>query len=144
MVDETKDSRERELLEAYVVARTKREMLEAQSTSAYKEMETAKNKLVDYLQDMNKKSTGSYADLGSVLITEPMPSVKVPEEKKAEQMIYVRNIGAGACIKEQIHHATFSSLIRERLDKGESIPEFVEITYISQVKYSKPKATSAE
>ena len=139
MEEQSMDTRERELLKNYVDARQKEELLRAETTAAYKGMEAAKNQLVEYLQDMNKKSTGNYADLGSVLITEPIASVSVPEEKRADQFIFLKEIGAAAVIKETVHHATFASLIRERLENGEPIPEFVKIAYVPQVKYSKPK-----
>ena len=131
-------SREKELLQNYVTARQKEENLRAQVSAAYKELESAKNSLVDYLNDAGKKSTGKYDDLGSVLITDPIPSFKVPDDKKDSVPIWVKEIGAGSVIKETIHHATLSSLFRERMDKNESIPEYVEIFYVPQVKYSKP------
>ncbi len=134
-----KETKERELLQAYVGLRNKKERLEAESSATGKEMEAAKNKLVEYLDDMGKKSTGNYPDLGSVLITEPIAAVSVPEEHKAEQFVFLKQIGAGAVIKETVHHATFASLIRERMQSGEEIPEYVKIVYIPQVKYTKPK-----
>ncbi len=132
------DTREKQLLEAYVMARKKKDELERLSGAAGTELEKAKNELVDYLMDAGKKSTGRYDNLGSVLVTEPIPSIKIKEGFRDEQMKFVREIGAGACIKEQIHHATFASLIRERIEKGEGTPDFVEIFYIPQVKYLKP------
>lgn len=133
------ETRERELLSAYVTARNKREMLEAQSASAYKEMEAAKSAIVTYLEDQNKKSTGNYSDLGSLVITEPIASFKIPEENKDAIYPWVKEIGAQAVIKEQIHHATLQSLLRERNESGQGIPDFVTVVYVAQVKYIKPK-----
>jgi hypothetical protein len=134
------ESRERELLRAYVESRSKEEMAKATASAATKETEAAKNKLVEYLNDAGKKSTGSYPDLGSVLITDPVASISVPEEHRAEQFAFLHEIGADAVIKETVHHATFASLIKERLDTNQPVPEFVKIFYIPQVRYSKPKA----
>lgn len=134
------DTRERELLKEYVTARTDKEQFEAKASAAGKEMETAKNKLVEYLEDMGKKSTGKYDDLGSLLIKEPIATFKVQEDHKDEIPDWVKSIGAEKVIKETINFQTLQSLFRERIDKSESIPDFVEIRYVPQVAYNKPTA----
>lgn len=133
------DSRERELLTNYVNARKKEERLDAEKSAAYKEMKEAESRLITFLDDMGKKSTGTYPDLGSVLKTDPIMNAKVSEENKAKQFEYLKETGAAAVIKETVNYQTFGALIRERSEKGESIPDFVEITYVPQIKYSKPK-----
>jgi hypothetical protein len=142
MEDEVKDpnSRERELLADYVAKRNIKEQFEAQASAAGKEMETAKNKLVEFLDDMGKRSTGKYDDLGSVTITEPIATFKIPDDKKENIPSWVKEIGAGDIIKETINHMTLQSLFRERMQKNEGIPDFVEVKYIPQVKYNKPTA----
>ena len=138
--EQSANTRERELLQGYLTARQKKEKLEAESSAAGKELESAKNKLVEFLDDMGKRSTGNYPELGSVLITEPIATFKIPDDKKEEIPEWVKSVGAGAVIKETIHHSTLQSLFRERNEKGEPIPDFVQIMYIPQVKYNKPSA----
>lgn len=141
-MEEVKDpnGRERELLAAYVFKRQAKEKLEAEASASGKEMEAAKKALVEFLDDMGKKSTGNYAELGSVTITEPIAAFKVPDDKKEEIPNWVKEVGAGAIIKETINHMTLQSLFRERYEKGEDIPDFVSVTFIPQVKYNKPTA----
>lgn len=131
--------REKELLSDYVLARKKEERLSAEKSSAYKEMMKAQGELMAFLDDMEKKSTGQYTDLGMFSVTNPIATFKVPDDKKDLIYPWVHEIGAEAVIKETIHHATLQSLLRERYDKNESIPDYIEINFIPQARYTAPK-----
>ena len=135
---ETIETRERELLKAYVDARNKKDRLDSEASAAGKELDATKTTLVIFLEDMGKRSTGKYSELGSVLITEPIAAISVNEENRPSQFAFLKEIGAEAVIKQTVHHATFASIIRERLEKGEEVPGFVKIAYVPQVKYLKP------
>lgn len=133
------DTRERQLLAAYVEARNIKESWDAGAKEAGKKLMEAEREVIDYLTDAGKKSTGAYDELGSVAITDPIFTARVEEGRNAEAYEYVRRLGAGACIKETIHHATFTSLMREQAEKGTALPDFVKVFYVPQVKYNKPK-----
>lgn len=133
------DWRERAVLQAYCRARQWKEDLEALKTKAEKQLEDATNAIVNYLDDAGKKSTGKYDDLGSVTVKAPTPRPKFDEANRELMYQFIRENGGEACIKSAIHPSTFSSFVREKIENGIQIPEFIQIFYQPSVMYSKPK-----
>lgn len=138
--DTQQQTGEREILSAYVAARNEKERLEAKLSAATADMLKAQADLIKHLEDAGKKSTGKYTDLGCFLLTQPIATFKVPGERKDDVTAWVKEIGAGAVIKETIHHATLQSLFRERFEKDQPLPDYVEMSMIAQGRYTRPEA----
>ena len=132
------DTRERELMDQYVRARTKSDELNRLKSEAQEILKKAEEEIVQYLSDCNKKSTGKYEDLGLLTIVEPTPRPRFDEENKPAVFDFLRMNGGDSCIKEGIHPSTFSSFIREKIMAGVQIPEFIQVYYQPQVQYRKP------
>lgn len=132
--------REHELLEKYVTTRKNKEMLEAQSKDANKKLEDATAELVTFLQDNEKRSTGKYDDLGSLTIKEPALYISKKEGTDQDVVFeYFKANGGEGCIKQTIAPATLTSFVKEQIEKGLPVPEFINTFYKTSVLYIAPK-----
>ena len=138
MTTDAIQQRERELFEAYVTARRKKDKLSQEKSAAEIELADATNKIVTYLIENKKKSTGKYDDIGQLTVLEPTPRAKYDKENEPQVFEWVRAAGGEAIIKPTIHPATFASFIREKISAGESLPDFMEIYSQPSVRYLQP------
>lgn len=131
------DYNEKELVVAYVNARNRYEEQKAISTQAYNEMQRAVLKLVEYMEDVGTTATAKYDGIGRVSMTKPILSAKFDEEHRSELYEYLRREGLSECIKETIHASTLSSIIRQKIEQGEPLPDFIQTSYRKDVKLSR-------
>lgn len=114
----------RRLVEEYVTARSKYEQLDAARKEANELYRDAVGKLAEFMTANALKSL-KYEDLGAVTLKEPIVRPNVLKENEDKLFAYVREIGRGEVIKENIHHLTLGALIRDVLAEGKELPEFV-------------------
>lgn len=120
---------EKEMLVDYVNARKRYDELKSLASQAYTEVERATEKLLEYMEDIGTTSTAKYEGLGRVKVSKPILSVKFDEEHRKDLYDYLRREGLEDCIKESVHHATLSSIIRQKIQEGENVPEFIIPSY---------------
>lgn len=137
MENET-DSKTRELMEKYVLLRTKKDQFEAQLSPVNIDLEAVKNEIIKHLDDLNIK-TVKYEDLGAITVKAPKPRPSFEQENKPAVWEFLKKNGGADCIKEGIHAATFSSFVTELLEKGIAIPAFIDIFYQPTLTYTAPK-----
>jgi len=81
--------------------------------------------LMEVMVAKDETSTSRYEGLGHVTMRTPTLHSSVLVEKRDELFTYLRSIGRGDLIKEQVHPGTLSTFIGECFDKGILLPKFI-------------------
>lgn len=143
-VTETKD-RQRELIERYAVLRAKKSDLEARLAEINCELSGSEEnpggltaEIATFMQDSSLK-TIKFDDLGSVTLLAPTPRPKYEKENEQDVFDFVSKNGGNGLIKPTIHPSSFTSFIKELLEKGENLPEYIKVFYQPALRYLKPK-----
>lgn len=104
---------ERLLLKEYVSARTHYERLKEQTRKAKDLLDFNEEKLITFLQDVDKKDTGKHVGIGKVIMKETTHASCLVEDK--ERLIdYLRAEGRDDMIREDVHHKTLESYVRQK------------------------------
>lgn len=115
---------EKELVLEYKLAKDAVERLEDESKKAKNRFEIAEAKLVEELQSKGASKTAKYDGVGTISLMKPSVGAR---SKNEEQLFgYLKQIGRDDLIKPTVHHKTLSSFVKEMLDIGQDIPEFIE------------------
>jgi hypothetical protein len=122
--------------------------LQKDLNNAVKAVEVAKvalNKLHDYirkdvipekLENAGMKSV-TYENIGRVTITEDAYT-QVVSGKLDEALQWLSDNGHAALVKNNVHHSSLKALLKEKLKKGEDIPEDIfKVTPYSYTKINK-------
>lgn len=118
---------ERELIQTYVEKKAAYEEAKTKASNAHKEMEKVKGEIIEYMEDTGKERTASYEGLGSISLCQPTPRARVEKGKEDELFNYLTDVGRTDLIKTSIHPATLSSYVRELIEEGGEIPEYISV-----------------
>lgn len=111
---------ERKLMENFIAARGKKDKLEEELSDAEKELDTATDELISYLDSIEATKTNFYPGLGSITIKKPTPQARITDQEQLFEDL--RKIERDDLIKESVHTASLSSLIKELLTAFKPIP----------------------
>lgn len=126
---------ERDLLKEYIDARESLEELEEKTKKARERLDKAQQILVDDLQIRQASKTARYDGLGCVSLSKPIVGARALNE---EQLFdYLKQIGRDDLLRLTCHHKTLSSFVKERLEEGRDVPEFIEFWFKPSVKLTR-------
>ena len=93
--------------------------------AASKECEEYKSRLIEALTAQEKTATATYEGVGYATLVKP--AVRASYQKENEQTVfdYLKSIDRADLIKVSINDKSLSGFVRERLEKGEEIPETI-------------------
>jgi len=115
---------EKELVLEYKLAKDEVERLEEESKKAKDRFEKAQDKLVEELQTKGASQTAKYDGIGRITIMKPLVGARSKDEDVLFD--YLKQIGRDDLIKQTVHHRTLSSFVKEMLETGKEIPDFIE------------------
>ena len=126
---------ERELVLEYKLAKDDLERLEDDSKKAKARFEIAQAKLIEELQSKGASKTAKYDGVGTITLMKP--SVGAKSENEDVLFDYLKQIGRDDLIKPTVHHKTLSSFVKEMLDAGMEIPDFIEYWFKQSTRLTK-------
>lgn len=132
---------ERELLQNFIVAKTKKEQLQMQLDDAEKALAFHEGELIVYLNNRHAKKTAEYIGVGHATAAKPrITRAYYPKEYEPEMFDFVRKCQMGDIIKLQIHPSSLCSFLQKRLESLEDdIPGFVFMDSIQKLRMYKDK-----
>lgn len=126
---------ERELVLEYKLAKDNLESLEDDTKKAKSRFEIAQAKLIEELQSKGASKTAKYDGVGTITLMKP--SVGAKSENEDVLFDYLKQIGRDDLIKPTVHHKTLSSFVKEMLDAGMEIPDFIEYWFKQSTRLTK-------
>lgn len=126
---------ERELVLEYKLAKDEVEKLEDSLKTAKDRFDKAQLALVEELQSKGASQTAKYDGVGRISILKPLVGARSLNE---EQLFdYLKQIGRDDLMKLTVHHKTLSSFVKERLEEGSEIPDFIEYWFKPSTRLNK-------
>lgn len=119
------DANERDLTIRVAGLRTAKSVLADQVKTTNEELAKAEMELLELLQDQGKDATASYEGIGYITIAKPRLWASITEENKPAAFEWLKSIGLQEVIKPTVNQQTLSSLVRERIEAGEEVPEVI-------------------
>lgn len=126
---------ERELVLKYSKAKEEVEGLENNLKTAKDRFDKAQSKLVEELQSKGASQTAKYDGIGRITILKPLVGARSENEEVLFE--YLKKIGRDDLMKMSVHHKTLSSFVKEMLDAGHEIPDFIEYWFKSSTRLTK-------
>ena len=96
-----------------------------QIKTAQKEYDGVESELLELLQAQNKDSSAKYSDLGHVTICKPILYASCPKENEDKLFSYLRKENRGDLVREAVNSRSLSSYIKELIDAGNDVPDFI-------------------
>jgi len=81
--------------------------------------------LMEMMEDHDKSSTAQYEGVGKVVIRKPQLYANVLAENQDKLFGFLRDKDRQDMIKTKVSGGSLSSMVREMIGNGESIPEFI-------------------
>ena len=126
---------ERELVLEYAKAKEEVETLEEKLKTAKDRFEKAQSKLIEELQTKGASQTAKYDGVGRITILKPLVGARSINEDALFD--YLKRIGRDDLMKMSVHHKTLSSFVKEMLDGGQEIPDFIEYWFKNSTRLTK-------
>jgi len=121
----TETLNERDLVIRYRDARQKKEAAEAALREASADCDQAEAELVELLTARNATTTAKYDGIGSVTLVKPRLYASFRKEDEANLFSYLEQEGRADLIKPTVNSQSLSGFIRERVEQGQVVPEFI-------------------
>lgn len=128
---------EKELVEKYRELRATKKRLEDQLSVCNEQVDEAEKKLVDHLNDNDKKRTATYEGLGFVSLVKPALYVSCPEENKPLLFDYLKEHDASDLVKPTVHNGSLRFFIAREIEEGREVPKFINYFTKQKVKLYK-------
>ena len=126
---------EKELVLEYKLAKDEVERLSDESEKAKDRFDKAQAKLVEELQGKGASQTAKYDGIGRITILKPVVGAR--SENEDVLFDYLKQIGRDDLIKATVHHKTLSSFVKEMLETGKDIPDFIEYWFKPSTRLTK-------
>jgi len=126
---------ELELVLEYRNAKEEVDTLEDKLKLAKDRFDKAQIALVEELQSKGASQTAKYDGVGKVTMLKPLVGARSLDEEKL--FGYLKEIGRDDLMKLTVHHKSLSSFVKERLDEGSEIPEFIEYWFKPSTRLNK-------
>jgi chorismate mutase len=95
--------------------------------------DNVKRALIEYMEANAITRTAEYPGLGYAILPKPVLRASVAEENKPDLFEFLKGIGRDEAVKSTVHPSTLSSIIRERIEAGEPVPEYVKFYFQQNV-----------
>lgn len=120
---------EKELLKKYVEARMLVDSLDEQLKKAKTILEDSINDLHEDLTERGACKTAVYEGLGSYSMGDPTLYASVDKENEKDLFSFLNSQGREDLIKPSVHHRSLATFIKESIDNGVEIPQFIKTYY---------------
>jgi len=115
---------ERELVLEYKLAKDEVEELDEKLKTAKDRFDKAQAKLIEELQSKGASQTAKYDGVGRITILKPLVWARSLDEEKLFN--YLKEVGRDDLMKTTVHNATLRSYVRECIEVGKELPDFIE------------------
>lgn len=126
---------EQALIVEFKEAKEKLDSLKEKLSEAQKQFDAVEAKIVEKLQTEGKESTARYEAIGWVSLSKPRIYANCTIENQQSLFKYLRSRKRGDMIKPTVNPSSLSSFVRELLDKGRTVPEFIGYYLKTGVRY---------
>lgn len=126
---------EQELVKNFRVAKETYEDLTEQVKAAKEKMEALRDELVEELMEKGATATAKYEGIGRVNLLKPILGASSKDPDKLFE--YLKQVGREDLIKPYVHHKTLSTFVKELVDEGKDVPEFITYWRTNSVKLTK-------
>lgn len=120
---------EKELLKRYAEARMLVDSLDDQLKKAKAVLEESINDLHEDLTERGACKTAVYDGLGSYSMGDPTLYASVDKENEQDLFMFVNSQNRADLIKPSIHHRSLATFIKESMENGVTIPQFIKTYY---------------
>lgn len=114
---------ERQLVTRYSELDRKCKNIQTQLEVQKKERDEVEEELLDLLKDEGKTSSARFEGIGHVTCIKPRPQARVIQGQELVLFDALKKMGRGDLIKTSVNASSLTSLVRQRLEEGSSIPE---------------------
>jgi len=130
---------ERDLVILLRDARKKKADLETALTDANKDNEEIEMALAELLEAQDKKSTAKYEGIGFVTLKKPRLYARFDKEFEPMVFEFLKKEKREDLIKETVNSQSLSSFVKERVEVGSAIPEYIKFYLKPNVAFSGEK-----
>lgn len=116
---------ERDLVIMLRDARNRKEELELLQKEAGKANDEIEEALAELLEAQDKKSTAKYEGIGFVTLKKPRLYARFDKEFEMQVFEFLKAENRVDLIKETVNTQSLSSFVTERVEVGQTIPEFI-------------------
>lgn len=120
---------EKELLQKYAVARELVDLLDSELKKAKAELEQAINNLHEDLIERGASKTAVYEGLGSYSMGDSTLYASVDKENEQDLFSFLNSQGRADLIKPAVHHRSLATFVKESMENGVQIPQFIKTYY---------------
>lgn len=113
-----------ELLYIVIEKRKTKDETKKAAAEATEEHDVAEAQLISVLKTKGLKSFKNEAGVNAIR-REPLLRASVNKDNKPELFEWLRETGQGGMIKEEVHHGTLSSFIKELKKEKKNFPSFI-------------------
>ncbi len=116
---------ERDLVLELKAAREQTADIEAKLAEAREREAKAETAIIELLEANNADATAHYEGVGHYKRMRPRLYANVTKENQAKLFDFLAEIGRTDLIKEAVAPQTLSTFVKERIENGEKVPEFI-------------------
>lgn len=131
-----------ELVRRFRDAKDRLDKAEAEVEAAEKEYDELETWLMEVMMAKDETKTSEFEGLGHVTMWVPRLYPTVLVENQDQLFKYLREIGRGDLIKEQVHSGTLGTFICECFDKGVVLPRFIGYYFQNKLQFYADKKGS--
>lgn len=118
-------NREKAMVERFKKAKEQVAGLKTALVDANKESLEAEQQLLDLLTEQSKERSAKYEGIGYVTVMPPQTFANYKKENEPALFEFLRSNDRGDMIKETVNSKSLSTLVKERIETGETIPECI-------------------
>jgi hypothetical protein len=134
------DGTEFDLVLKFREAKLKKDAAEKAAEEANMEFDKTENDLIDLLTAKNATKTATYDGVGSVTLVKPRVYASVLKENQDKLFAFLRgDAGRADLIKEVVNSQSLSGFVKEELESGKGVPEFINYFLKSSARFNAPK-----
>lgn len=126
---------EYDLIVMFKEAKDKVDKLDEQLSLAKKERDEAEQKLLELMQAEGKESSAKYEGLGFITVTKPVVYASFIKENEPVVFDFLKSVDRADLIKETVNTRSLSSFVKEILEEGKPIPEFINYYLKSGIRF---------
>lgn len=128
---------ERDLVAELKAAREQVEIISEQLEQAKKLETKAESALIELLEANGATSTADYDGLGRFTRTKDRLYANVTKENQDKLFSFLAEIGRTDLIKESVAPQTLSTFVRERIENGDKLPDFIGYYFKASLRFVK-------
>jgi len=114
-----------DLVKAFRDAASKKEEATKALDLVQAEYDKAEGDLIELLESKNATKTAEYEGLGHVTLMKPKLYASVLKENQDRLFLFLRDTGRNDLIKEVVNPQSLSGFVKEVLESGGKLPEFI-------------------